>query len=90
METKYSKTQFEGFTHRFMVRFSWCQYSCLVFCDINDLKFKLNEALHYDGLFNNLEDLELRLANFGKDKRRNGRTSQNDWQDLLKRFAQQP
>ena len=22
METKYSKTQFEGFTHRFMVRFS--------------------------------------------------------------------
>jgi hypothetical protein len=36
--------------------------------------------------FNKLSELEDRLHGHGDDKRRKGRTSQNDWNDLLKRF----
>jgi hypothetical protein len=53
---------------------------------LNDFKFKCSGEYKIQGLFNSLEDLELRLENAGKDKRRLGRTSQNDWNDLLKRF----
>lgn len=38
-------------------------------------------------VFDALEDLENRLTEFGQDKRRNGRTSQNDFSDLLKRYS---
>ncbi len=52
---------------------------------MDDFKFTFNRQ--YEGLFDKLEDLENRLEKYGKDKRRTGRTSQNDWTDLLKRFA---
>jgi len=39
------------------------------------------------GAFDKLTDLEKRLNNFGKDKRRTGRTSHDDLEDCLKRFA---
>jgi len=53
---------------------------------MNDFKFRCGEQWHLDGLFDAFENLELKLEEFGKDNRRNGRTSQNDWNDLLKRF----
>jgi hypothetical protein len=39
------------------------------------------------GAFGKLEALENRLESFGKDKRRTGRTSQDDWSDLMRRYA---
>ena len=54
---------------------------------LNDFKFRLMENHSIDGLFSKLNSLEVKLDDFGKDKRRNGRTSQNDWSDLMKRFA---
>lgn len=38
-------------------------------------------------VFDELSNLESRLDDFGKDKRRTGRTSQDDFNDCLKRFA---
>lgn len=38
-------------------------------------------------LFNTLTALENRLEVFGKDKRRQGRTSINYWADILKRYV---
>ena len=40
-----------------------------------------------DGGFKKLEELEARLYSAGKDKRRTGRTSQDDWCDLIKRYV---
>jgi hypothetical protein len=37
-------------------------------------------------VYTSLEHLQNRLEEAGKDKRRRGRTTQNDWNDLLKRF----
>lgn len=37
--------------------------------------------------FVKLEELEKKLDNFSEDKRRLGRTSRNEFSDLLKRFA---
>jgi hypothetical protein len=42
-----------------------------------------------EGGFKKLEELEESLNTFGDDKRRKGRTSQNDWSDLLKRYTNQ-
>ncbi len=39
------------------------------------------------GVFDKLEQLEDRLNEFGKDKRRTGRTSMDDFHDCMKRFA---
>ena len=41
-------------------------------------------------IFDKLSELEKRLDDFGKDKRRTGRTSQNDFNDCLKRCANKP
>lgn len=41
----------------------------------------------YLHLFNKLIDLQHKLETFGDDKRRQGRTSQDDFSDLLKRFS---
>lgn len=41
-------------------------------------------------IFDKLSNLENRLDDFGKDKRRTGRTSQDDFNDCLKRFATKP
>jgi hypothetical protein len=38
-------------------------------------------------IFKALKQLEDRLEEFGKDKRRQGRTSQNDWSDCLERYS---
>jgi hypothetical protein len=53
---------------------------------LNDFKFRIDRN-DLDGLFDKLDNLENKLSAFGKDERRTGRTSQNDWVDLLKRFA---
>lgn len=37
--------------------------------------------------FDALTELEQRLQLYGQDKRRAGRTSQDSWSDLLKRFC---
>jgi hypothetical protein len=39
------------------------------------------------GGFDKLTELENRLEEFGKDQRRKGRKSQDDWSDLLKRYS---
>jgi len=41
------------------------------------------------GLFNKLHELQHKLEIFGDDKRRYGRTSQDDLHDLFVRFAKQ-
>lgn len=48
-------------------------------------KYEFDYPLGY-GIFDKFINLENRLYNFGKDKRRTGRTSQNDFSDLLKRY----
>lgn len=37
----------------------------------------------------NLTKLQNKLASAGKDKRRTGRTSMDDWDDLIKRYTNQ-
>lgn len=55
---------------------------------IGDFKYRIVEETMRDlRLMDKLNELEDRLEEFGKDKRRTGRTSQNDWSDLIKRFA---
>jgi len=39
------------------------------------------------GVFNKLFDLQYKLEMFGDDKRRNGRTSQDNFNDLIKRLT---
>ena len=39
-----------------------------------------------EGGFNKLTQLQERLTEFGKDQRRKGRTTQDTWSDLLKRY----
>lgn len=46
--------------------------------ELNTLSFKV---------FDKFTELENNLEVFGKDKRRTGRTSQDDFNDCLKRFA---
>lgn len=43
-------------------------------------------SLHL-GMFDALTELEQRLQLYGQDKRRTGKTSQDSWSDLLKRFC---
>jgi hypothetical protein len=38
-------------------------------------------------VFDRLKELEIRLEKFGKDKRRKGRSSQDDFNDCLKRYS---
>jgi hypothetical protein len=57
---------------------------------IGDFKYTIAEETMRDlRCMDKLNELEDRLEEFGKDKRRTGRTSQNDWSDLIKRFASQ-
>ncbi len=39
------------------------------------------------GGFDKLTDLQKKLENFGKDKRRTGRTSLDNFSDVMKRFT---
>lgn len=54
---------------------------------LSSFKWDLDETGHIDGLSSKIDSLEIKLEKFGKDKRRTGRTSQDDWSDLMKRFA---
>ncbi len=54
---------------------------------LNDFKYDLDLSKNIDNLFNNLEQLQAALLEAGKDNRRLGRTSMNDWSDLLKRYS---
>ena len=54
-----------------------------------EYKYKVVENAHYKelGVFNKLHDLQYKLEMFGDDKRRNGRTSQDNFNDLIKRLT---
>jgi hypothetical protein len=54
-----------------------------------EYKYKVVENPHYKELsvFNKLNDLQYKLFMFGDDKRRNGRTSQDNFNDLIKRLT---
>jgi len=51
---------------------------------IEEFKFE-NENHEF---FDTLTALEKKLKNHSKDNRRKGRTSQDDWYDMLKRYTQ--
>jgi hypothetical protein len=54
---------------------------------LGDYKYTLvNDASHPENLMTKLNLLEQRLETYGKDKRRKGRTTQDNFNDLLKRF----
>jgi hypothetical protein len=54
-----------------------------------EYKYKVVENPHYKELrvFDKLFDLQYKLEMFGDDKRRNGRTTQDNFNDLIKRLA---
>jgi hypothetical protein len=54
-----------------------------------EYKYKVVENPHYKelGVFDKLFNLQYRLEMFGDDKRRNGRTTQDNFNDLIKRLA---
>jgi len=54
---------------------------------LNRAKYEIFDMIHDKGVFNAFEELEFKLYVFGDDKRRNGRKSRNDFNDILKRFA---
>jgi len=56
---------------------------------MEEFKYKIVENPHYLelGLFIKLHDLQYKLEMFGDDKRRNGRTSQDNFNDLIKRLT---
>jgi hypothetical protein len=56
---------------------------------MDEYKYKVVENSYYKelGVFNKLHDLQYKLEMFGDDKRRNGRTSQDNFNDLIKRLT---
>ena len=54
-----------------------------------EYKYKVVENPYYKelGVFDKLFDLQYKLEMFGDDKRRVGRTSQDNFNDLIKRIA---
>jgi hypothetical protein len=54
-----------------------------------EYKYKVVENPHYKelGVFDKLFDLQYRLEMFGDDKRRNGRTTQDNFHDCIIRFT---
>lgn len=61
--------------------------AAIISAAISDFKFQIVEKNNISGLFDNLVRLEKKLEYYSKDSRRFGRTSQNDWIDILKRFS---
>jgi hypothetical protein len=53
----------------------------------NEAKYNLNNRHSVPGLIDALTTLENKLFEAGKDQRRTGRTSLNDFTDCLKRFV---
>jgi hypothetical protein len=59
---------------------------------LNEYKYNVvNEFKDYKelGVFNKLHDLQYKLEMFGDDKRRYGRTSEDNLYDCFKRFVNQ-
>ena len=59
---------------------------------LNEYKYNVvNEFNDFKelGVFNKLHDLQYKLEMFGDDKRRYGRTSEDNLYDCFKRFAKQ-
>ena len=56
---------------------------------MEEYKYKVVENPNYKelGVFNKLHDLQYKLEMFGDDKRRNGRTSQDNFHDCIIRFT---
>ena len=56
---------------------------------MEEYKYKVVENPHYKelGVFDKLFDLQYKLEMFGDDKRRNGRTSQDNFHDCIIRFT---
>jgi hypothetical protein len=56
---------------------------------MEEYKYKVVENTYYKelGVFNKLHDLQYKLEMFGDDKRRNGKTSQDNFNDLIKRLT---
>jgi hypothetical protein len=54
-----------------------------------DYKYKVVENPHYKelGVFDKLFDLQYKLEMFGDDKRRNGRTTEDNFHDCIIRFT---
>jgi hypothetical protein len=60
---------------------------------LNEYKYNVvnefNDFKELDGVFNKLNDLQYKLEVFGDDKRRYGRTSEDNLYDCFKRFVNQ-
>jgi hypothetical protein len=54
---------------------------------VHEAKYELNDWHPVPGLIDALTNLENKLFEAGKDQRRTGRTSLNDFKDCLKRFV---
>jgi hypothetical protein len=54
-----------------------------------EYKYKVVENPHYKelGVFDKIFDLQYKLEMFGDDKRRNGRTTQDNFNDCIIRFT---
>ena len=56
---------------------------------LNEYKYNIGNEFIDLGVFNKLHDLQYKLEIFGDDKRRYGRTSQDNLYDCFKRFVNQ-
>jgi hypothetical protein len=58
---------------------------------LDEAKYEMNTAICSPDfpVFEALTKLQERLAEFGKDERRNGRKSQNSYYDIIKRYSKQ-
>ena len=58
---------------------------------LEEAKYEMNNAIYSPEIpvYEALTKLQERLAEFGKDERRVGRTSQNSYHDILKRYSKQ-
>ncbi len=54
---------------------------------LSEGKYEMVKDYNNFNFMEKLEDLQNKLYEFGKDRRRTGRTSQNDWYDLVTRFT---
>jgi uncharacterized coiled-coil DUF342 family protein len=55
---------------------------------IEEYRYDITEdSRNIPNLMTKLEELTEKLSDYGKDQRRTGRTSQDYWTDMLKRFA---
>ena len=62
----------------------------ILYACIHDAKYKMVNDINKEDANNTIEALtflEIRLDKYSKDKRRQGRTSQNSFNDTLKRFT---